>query len=192
MLRQTAGYEGIPVPARPETLLAALEEESIHAALVVLEDGGRTLSLLAEIQNRRPCLPLVVVQVERSADVVLEGLRRGVRAFLDIASSPAEVAAALAAIQAGGFYLTQQTLDLLRHASASPAETPGACPLSPRQRQVLTLVADGMSTAEIAATLGVSPRTVDSHRLAISKRLGVRSVADLIRYAIRQGLVHDD
>jgi DNA-binding NarL/FixJ family response regulator len=64
--------------------------------------------------------------------------------------------------------------------------------LTPRQREVLQLIAEGLSTKEIAWRLGVSLKTVETHRTELMERLGIHGVAGLVRYAIRVGLVHPD
>jgi RNA polymerase sigma factor (sigma-70 family) len=64
--------------------------------------------------------------------------------------------------------------------------------LTPRQREILQLIAEGRSTKEIAQTLGLSPRTVETHRAQLMERLGVHDVAGLVRFAVRMGLVQPD
>jgi len=70
-----------------------------------------------------------------------------------------------------------------------PARTTAVSPLTAREVQVLALVAEGKSTKEIAALLGISYKTADSHRSRIMEKLGVHETASLVRYAIRQGIV---
>lgn len=70
-----------------------------------------------------------------------------------------------------------------------PRKTNGATPLTAREIQVLSLVADGKSTKEVAALLSISYKTADSHRSRIMEKLGVHETASLVRYAIRQGIV---
>ena len=70
-----------------------------------------------------------------------------------------------------------------------PDRSLSPCPLTSRELQVLTLVADGHSTKETAALLGISYKTADSHRTRIMEKLSVHETASLVRYAIRQGIV---
>jgi DNA-binding NarL/FixJ family response regulator len=72
------------------------------------------------------------------------------------------------------------------------AEKEAAEPLTPRQREVLQLIAEGLSTKEIAKWLGISAKTVDAHRSQLMKRLGIHDVAHLVRYAIRNHLIEAD
>jgi PAS domain S-box-containing protein len=72
----------------------------------------------------------------------------------------------------------------------APGRTTAVTPLTPREVQVLALVAEGHSTKEIAALLAISYKTADSHRSRIMEKLGVHETASLVRYAIRQGIVH--
>jgi DNA-binding CsgD family transcriptional regulator len=71
----------------------------------------------------------------------------------------------------------------------APGRATAVSPLTSREVQVLALVADGHSTKEIAALLGISYKTADSHRSRIMEKLGVHETASLVRYAIRQGIV---
>jgi DNA-binding CsgD family transcriptional regulator len=75
------------------------------------------------------------------------------------------------------------------HLSTDRPEDPGRDVLTPRELEVLTLVAESYTSAEIAASLVISPRTVDHHRANIAAKLGTHRQMDLLRYAIRRGLV---
>lgn len=74
----------------------------------------------------------------------------------------------------------------------SAVEAPPAAPLSPREREVATLVASGRASKEIALALGISRKTVEGHRSAIMHKLGIRSIAGVVRYAIARGFVRAD
>jgi DNA-binding NarL/FixJ family response regulator len=102
----------------------------------------------------------------------------------------------LLAVAAGQTYLTPAiskavVAALTRKAAAASAASPLAT-LTPRQLDVLRLLAEGNSTKQIAATLGLSTKTVEAHRGAVAQRLGIRDLAGLIRFAIREGVVRSD
>ena len=79
-----------------------------------------------------------------------------------------------------------------RPARPRPGEGPAPDVLTPRQREILQLVAEGKSTKEVAQLLDVSAKTVETHRGQIMERLGIHDLAGLVRYAIRTGLVSSD
>ncbi len=80
--------------------------------------------------------------------------------------------------------MSKTVVDAYRNKSDLPPD-----PLSPREREVLQLVAEGKTTKEVAALLGVSVKTAESHRTRIMSKLGIHETAGLVRYAIRRGLV---
>jgi DNA-binding NarL/FixJ family response regulator len=94
---------------------------------------------------------------------------------------------AIREVAAGGVYLSsalsRYVVEAYRNRSTLPTD-----PLSPRERQVLQLIAEGKPTREIAGLLGVSLKTAESHRSNIMRKLGIREIAGLIRYALRRGL----
>lgn len=187
---QMGDYCAFGASAEPAAVVESLQEARTFAALALVDDVPRTLSLIACIRDQWPSIPVILVVTESHQGLLQRGLRMGIAGVLVPTSSPCEIRAALSAVETGGVFLSHDALQLLGE-SIEPIDdvAPAASALSPRQREVLALVAQGRSTAEIALALGVSRRTIDSHRLAISKRLSLRNVADLIRYALRENLV---
>jgi DNA-binding NarL/FixJ family response regulator len=98
-----------------------------------------------------------------------------------------ELAQAIREVARGAIYLSPDVSRTVVHAYRSKTEMP-LDPLSPRERQVLQLVAEGKSTKEVAAILGVSVKTAESHRSRIMSKLDIHETATLVRYAIRNGI----
>lgn len=191
MLERMGDYESRESSTEPAQLIATLQDAPVLAALVVAVDLPQLVPLVQLLRSQQPKLSIILVSDDDESPVqVTEGVRLGASAILDTDSSPREFRAAAASVAAGGLFIARTCVERIgvRRVPLRPA-APSATVLSPRQREVLAMVADGMTSAEIASALHVSPRTVDSHRLAISKRLGIRNVADLLRYAIRERLV---
>jgi DNA-binding NarL/FixJ family response regulator len=116
-----------------------------------------------------------------------EALRAGAKGYVLKEAAAEELLAALAAVVAGRTYLTPQiTQDVLREIAA-PSDEPAAR-LTPRQRDVLRLIAAGKRMKEIAAELDISVRTVANHKYEMMQSLGVENTADLIKLAIKEGL----
>ncbi len=122
---------------------------------------------------------------------VEEALRSGAAGYLAKTSGSDELYAAIDAVRRGSSYLspsvTQQVVQAIAHPGDSSPSSLSA--LTDREREVLQLIAEGMSSKEIASMLGVSLKTVDSHRSNLMEKLDIHKVSGLVRFAIRVGLV---
>jgi DNA-binding NarL/FixJ family response regulator len=125
---------------------------------------------------------------------VQAALRIGASGYVLKQAASTEVQRALREVLAGRYYVTpslrRQIPDVLYDPSKNPSELFGAS-LTPRQREVLQLVAEGKANKEIATILNVSVKTVDFHKAAIMDELGLHSTAELTRYAIEHGIIGD-
>ena len=159
--------------------------------LVVLDIGMPLMTGIeaaAEIRRSVPSAKLILLTVHTENQYILEALRSGIRGYVLKSRAAGELIEAIQEILKGKIYLSpgiSQTV-VEAYLQQSPGERES---LTRRELQVLQLVAEGKTTKEIAATLGVSVKTADSHRSNIMHKLGMHSVADLVRYAIRRGLV---
>ena len=124
---------------------------------------------------------------------VQQALVAGAAGYLLKGADRAELEHALRVVAQGQTYLSpavsQAVVAALMKASDSARVTSQLESLTPRQREVLKLIAEGYSTKRAAAELGLSVKTVEAHRGAIMERLGVRDLAGLVRFAVRVGLV---
>jgi DNA-binding NarL/FixJ family response regulator len=136
------------------------------------------------------CKVLILSQHDRS-DFVEAALLEGASGYVLKASSGSDLLAALRAIRQGKCFLSPEIAQHLVTALACPPEQRalGRTLLTVREREVLQLIAEGLSSKEVAATLGVSTRTAETHRTSLMNKLGVHKVAGLVRFAIREGYV---
>jgi DNA-binding NarL/FixJ family response regulator len=135
-----------------------------------------------------PTVPKVIVlTMHADPELAVEALRAGASGFIVKHAAGTELVAAIRSVLRGKTYLSpelaQDVVGMLAEPGASGRET-----LTPRQREVLRLLADGRTMKEVAAALGVSPRTVETHKYQIMAALGLGSTAELIRYALEHGL----
>jgi DNA-binding NarL/FixJ family response regulator len=134
---------------------------------------------------------ILVLSMHESRTYVEEVLRAGASGYIVKNSAPADLIQAIDAVCSGASYLspaiTQQVVDAI----ARPGDTApsGVSILTDREREVLQLIAEGLSSKEIASMLGVSLKTVDSHRSNLMEKLDIHKVSGLVRFAIRAGLV---
>lgn len=142
-----------------------------------------------EIRRRAPDTQLILLTMYEESAYVLESLQVGIRGYVLKAQAAEDLVAAIRQIERGGVYLSPGISETLIDAYRTKSELPED-PLTPRERQVLQLVAEGKTTKQIAAILTLSVKTADSHRTRLMKKLGIHDTAGLVRYAIRRGLIH--
>ncbi len=131
--------------------------------------------------------PLLLTRHDEDA-YVTAALRAGVRGYVLKSQAATDLVNAIRQVHRGGVYLSPGISGALADAFQSRADRTGE-PLSPRERQVVRLVGEGKATKEIAVAMGISIKTVESHRTRVMQKLGLHNVAGLVRYAIREGLI---
>lgn len=146
------------------------------------------LDAAREIKSVVPKVKTILLTSRKDEATCLEALRVGVRGCVFKSYRANELVKAIRDVVSGGVYLSPGMSRSLAEAYRGGAPVP-ADPLSPRERQVLQLIAEGKRTREIAALLGVSVKTAESHRNNIMKKLEISETAGLVRYAIRHGLI---
>ena len=146
------------------------------------------LDATREILRASPGTRTVVLTVLAERQNVLEALRAGAKGYVVRTQAAADLLLAIHEVSRGTIYLSPSISGIVVEAYLTLSDTPSD-PLTPRERQVLQLVAEGRRTREIADLLGVSVKTAESHRARIMGKLGIRQTAGLVRYAIRQGLI---
>ena len=137
-----------------------------------------------------PNVRVLILSVHADEEFVREALRAGAAGYLLKDASTDELQLALQAVSAGDLYLSSRvSKSIIADVLGARQHGGGAGRLTVRQREVLQLIGEGYSTRAIADRLGLSPKTVETHRAHLMKRLGVSDVAGLVRHAIRLGLV---
>jgi len=141
-----------------------------------------------EIRERAPQSRVVILSMYSSAEHVFHALEAGARAYVLKESAASEIVAAVRAAHAGRRYLSPKVAEIMADmVERSSAESP-LSRLSARERQVLQLVAEGHSSAQIAALLHLSPKSVDTYRSRVMQKLHLGDVASLVKFAIQHGL----
>jgi DNA-binding NarL/FixJ family response regulator len=175
-----------------EAIEKALASEVDLAILDVSMPRLTGLQVTAELHRRRPGMRILILSVHDSEQYFFEALKAGASGYvLKTAANRDLVDACRASMRGEPFLypgavtaLIRDYLDRARHGEASPRD-----PLTPRELQVIKLIAEGHTSEEIATALVISRKTVDHHRANILEKLGMRNGAELTRYAIRRGLV---
>ena len=155
--------------------------------------GMNGLDAARLITERFPAVRVLVVSMHAEEAYVQQALAAGAAGYLLKGADKAELERALQVVMRGQVYLSPAISRAVVDAMARAGDSSGvATPLdvlTRRQREVLALVAEGHSTKQVAARLGLSVKTVEAHRGAIMDRLGIRDLAGLVRFAVREGLV---
>lgn len=131
---------------------------------------------------------IVLLTMYEEEAYVLEALRAGIRGYVLKAQAAADLVTAIREVLRGSMYLSPGISKTVVDAYMGRSKLPED-PLTDRERQVLQLVAEGMTTREIAEILGLSVKTADSHRTRIMHKLGIHETASLVRYAVRRGFI---
>ena len=146
------------------------------------------LDAAREIQQSCPRTALILLTMHTEDPYIVEAMRAGVKGYVLKTQAAADLVQAIRDVSQGRLYLSPQVSGALAAALVNKSDFQED-PLSPRERQVLQLIAEGQTTKEIASLLGISVKTAESHRSRIMDKLGIHEIAGLVRYAIRRGLV---
>jgi DNA-binding NarL/FixJ family response regulator len=141
------------------------------------------------IKQRRPQTRLVFVTMSEDGDLAAEAFRVGASAYLLKRSAASELLTAIREVMQGRTYITPLVADRLVGALIKGDSPRRGLDLTPRQREVLQLLAEGKSMKEAAEVLHVTPRTVAFHKYKMMEQLQLKSTAELIQYAVRRQIV---
>jgi DNA-binding NarL/FixJ family response regulator len=185
---------GIQVVGEAATGLGAVAAAAKHRPDILLLDISMPelngIEATRRVAEETPDTRVIILSMHADRRYVTEALRAGARGYLLKNCPPEEVLKAIRKVAGGQFHLTEgieQAVAAAVQSSAPGADSPFGV-LSSREREVLQLLAEGKSTKQIGDLLHVSAKTVETHRQHIMEKLALRTVAELTRYAIREGL----
>jgi len=154
--------------------------------------GLSGLDAAARIRDEVPEAAILVLSIHDHEEYVMQSMRAGAQGYLRKDSSPAELRGAVRTLHGGGSYFSAPVVRSVAAGARGPSapEEHGAklAALTPREREILVEIACGRTNKEIAAHLGISVRTVESHRDALMRKLGIRGAAALTRFAVDAGI----
>jgi DNA-binding NarL/FixJ family response regulator len=172
-------------------LLAAARE--LHPDIVVLDIAMPLLNGLdaaRQLKGLMPEVKLIFLTVSEDPDLAAEAFRAGASGYLLKNSAASELFKAIEEVSQGRSYVTQLvTRGLVGSLIHAPGLAPGVERLSTRQREVMQLLAEGRTMKEIARILAITPRTVAFHKYHMMEDLGIKTSAELVRFAIRHHIV---
>jgi DNA-binding NarL/FixJ family response regulator len=157
---------------------------------ITMPEGGG-FEVLDHVTKNSPDIKVIVLTVHEAGEYAIRALREGAAGFLPKSAASTELEEAIQTVVRGEVYISPETSrkTLLDFGKGTTTKRDLLATLSPRQREVLRLIAEGRTTKQIAQVLDISVKTVETHRAQLMERLGIHDVAGLVRYAIIVGLI---
>ena len=193
-LLEARGHKVVGESADPTQALADLMRLHPEVLLLDLHLGGRSgFELLAELQRRRLSTRCIVLTMSAQPRHVAEAMRMGACAYVLKGSAGSDLMDAINVVMQGKKHLGAEVADLALQIFTQPeGNDDPLSTLSPRERQIITMVVNGQSSAQIGLELHLSPKTVATYRSRLMAKLGVDDVPGLVRLAIRCKLIDSD
>ena len=156
---------------------------------ITMPDGSG-FDVLEYVVKHFPAIRIIVLTVHEAGEYAIRALREGAAGFLPKSAASTELEQAIHAVMKGEVYISPETSrKTLIEYGKGVSKRDLLATLSPRQREVLQLIAEGRTTKQIAQLLDISVKTVETHRAQLMERLNIHDVAGLVRYAIIVGLI---
>jgi DNA-binding NarL/FixJ family response regulator len=169
--------------------LAALDAELFAVAILDISMPGRHgIEVLRDIVSAHPRLPVLLYTRFPEENYAVRTLRAGAAGYLHKGAEPEEIVAAVRALATGGTYITPSVGALLKEAVNRRREEASLEDLSDREYQIFQMIVTGKGSTQIANELNLSVKTVSTHRTRLLQKLSLSTTADLVRFALRQGI----
>ena len=162
------------------------------AIIDMMMPGHNGLEVIRQAKYFHPSMYIIVLSMNSNDAYVLEALKRGASGYVLKETGPSELVAGVKTVLSGRRYLSAQLPEHLLYEYQQPSEILFSDPyekLTNREREILQLVAEGMTSSEVAERLCISPRTVELHRSKIMEKMGFKNQTDLVRFAIKRGIL---
>jgi len=188
-------FKGVEVVGEAGDGRAAIRQVEVHRPHVVLMDimmpGLNGLEATSRIAKEFPKVRVIILSMNAAEEYVLKAMRMGAAGYLLKDGNPAELEQAIRAVARGETFLSSKVSQHVVSGYVQRVTSPGDITekLTPRQREILQLIAEGNTTKEIAKKLDISVKTVETHRMQLMERLDIHDIAGLVRYALRVGLI---
>ena len=187
LLKTNIDFEVVPGVSSKVELEQALSAEDINVVLLditLTNESG--LEMLEGLRSAHPAVHFIMLTMHEEIQYVKESMRKGAKGYLLKESGETELFEAIYEVSRGKMYFKNKISDLLIEDMSKPQE---AQLLTDRERTIVRMVADGKITKEIADTLSISVRTVETHRGKIMKKMGVSNASEMISMALDKKLI---
>jgi DNA-binding NarL/FixJ family response regulator len=192
-------YEGWEVCGEASDGREALElAKRLKPDVIILDIGMPNLNGLSttrQLLQHDPNFKIIILTITDAEQVIREALDAGARGFVLKSDAARDLVSAIEAIQSKRMFFTPRVNDLVlagfleKGHAISKSAPPDLPTLTPREREITQLLAEGMSSKEVASLLNLSTKTVETHRSNIMRRLSLHSIRDLVVYAIKNNII---
>jgi two-component system invasion response regulator UvrY len=173
----------------PDDVKTLVDETSVNVVILDIKlRGGSGLDLLTWLRRERPKIATLMLTVYPEDQYAVRAIRAGAAGFLTKESAPEKLIEAVRKVSSGGRYVSAELGEALASLLAGESVGPAHARLSNRELEVFKLLASGKTVSEIGQELSLSVKTVSTHRTRILQKMEMKTNADLIQYAVRQGL----
>lgn len=190
LVQETPGFELVGHSGDGIQGLEACRQ--LHPDLIIVDimvPGLNGLEIIRQIKRHLPRVRLLVFSGHSDRERVHAAIQAGAHGIVHKNASIDELQTGIQRVVAGETFMSSEVLNVLRDLMLNPAAKGTLESLTPREREILQLVAEGCTTKEVAARLDISVKTADTHRTNIMNKLDIHDVASLTRFAIQNGLV---
>ena len=189
--------DGVEVVAEAGNGREALQQvEKFAPDLVLLDLTMPEMSgfeVLEQIVQRSPQVRVIILTMHEAREYAIQAMSLGAAGFIPKSAAANELKQGIESVMRGETYTSKETPHEVRPPIVDESRAQILLEkLTPRQREILVLIAEGQTTKQIARSLNISVKTVESHRAQLMERLDIRDVAGLVRFSIRTGLVSMD
>ena len=171
----------------PEALRLATTHAPDVALLDIAMPHVNGLETARRLRETQPQIKSILLTMHTDESYILEALHAGAVGYVVKTQATADLVQAIHTVVQGAIYLSPWVTRVVAQASLSGTPRPRD-PLTSREREIVQRIAEGQTTKEIAADLGLGVKTVESHRINVMRKLDIHETATLVRYAIREGL----
>lgn len=195
LLAAQPGWEVCGEAASGREALAMIEGGKTDVAVLDLSMPGLNgMDTARQIRKVSPDTKIIIFTMHETEELVREVFRAGAQGYVLKSDAGTHLLAAVNSVLEGRHFCSSKLSEwifqgFLRASGGAPAETQDDDPLSVREREVVQLLVEGQSNKEVAAALGISVKTVETHRAVIMRKLHLGAFSDLVRYAIRNHII---
>lgn len=169
--------------------MAAIRQQQFDVVLMDISMEGRSgLEVLALLRGDHPKLPVLILSMYPEEQYAMVALKAGANGYLSKDADAKELTGAIRQIAAGGRFLTKHGAEIVLMQIDRNDERPSHQRLSTREYEIMKMIVNGVSLTDIGKTMCISVKTVSTHRTRILEKLGVSSNAELVKFALRQGI----
>lgn len=153
------------------------------------------LETIRQIHKAMPQIEILVLTMHESEEMMREALVAGARGYLSKSEAGRDLLAAVESLRSHKPFFDSKVAEMMLEGyrkdlrKAKPSSAPPVSELTPREREIVQMLAEGRTSKEVAAALGISPKSVVTHRTNLMRKLGIHSIGELVRYALRNHII---